>query len=120
MRAFDDVEGREGILRALSVRRSYNPGKFISPASTKLQQSGNYLLYWMASQALWRVNPEEAKGLDGTLAYDWSPPSVNRNNMLLTAGLRFNEPLPPDISPNNYVTGLRAKQFQRSSIFRPA
>jgi hypothetical protein len=48
----------------------------------------------MASQALWRVDPKEAKGLDATFAYDWSPPSVNRNNTLLTVGLRFNEPLP--------------------------
>lgn len=28
------------------------------------------------------------------LAIDWSPPNVNRNFMQLTAGLRFNEPLP--------------------------
>jgi hypothetical protein len=48
----------------------------------------------MASQALWRVDPKEGKGLDATFAYDWSPSSVNRNKTLLTAGLRFNEPLP--------------------------
>jgi len=48
----------------------------------------------MASQALWRVDPKEARGLDATFAYDWSPPDVNRNNTLLTTGLRFNEPLP--------------------------
>ena len=51
----------------------------------------------MASQALWRVDPKEGKGLDATFAYDWSPPSINRNNTILTAGLRFNEPLPLDI-----------------------
>ena len=28
------------------------------------------------------------------LRVDWSPPDVNRNFMQLTAGLRFNEPLP--------------------------
>ncbi len=48
----------------------------------------------MASQALWPVHPPGGKGLDGTLAYDWSPPSINRNNALLTAGLCFNESLP--------------------------
>ncbi len=74
------------------VGASYNPGKFPSPTSATAR-SGNYLLYWMASQALWRVDPKGAKGLDATLAYDWSPPDVNRNNTLLTAGLRFNEPL---------------------------
>jgi carbohydrate-selective porin OprB len=48
----------------------------------------------MASQALWRVDPHGGKGLDATVSYDWSPASVNRNNRQLTAGLRFNEPLP--------------------------
>jgi hypothetical protein len=56
--------------------------------------SGNYLLYWKASQALWRADPKEARGLDAVLAIDWSPPNVNRNFMQLAAGLRFNEPLP--------------------------
>src|SRR5882762_8161356 len=48
----------------------------------------------MASQALWRVDSKQAKGLDATIAYDWSPPNANRNITILTAGLRFNEPLP--------------------------
>ena len=63
------------------------------PNSTVPRQ-GNYLLYWMASQALWRIDPKGGKGIDGTFAYDWSPAYVNRNNSVLTAGLRFNEPLP--------------------------
>src|SRR6267142_3468486 len=93
VRAFDDVEGRKGYSGLYQFGASYNPGKFASPTSTT-PQSGNYLLYWMASQAIWRMDPKEARGLDATFAYDWSPPSVNRNNTLLTAGLRFNEPLP--------------------------
>jgi hypothetical protein len=48
----------------------------------------------MANQALWRVDRQQAKGLDAMLAYDWSPSDVNRTNRLLTAGLRFNGPLP--------------------------
>ena len=59
-----------------------------------LTRSGDYLIYWMASQALWRVNPKEGKGLDATFASDWSPPAMNSDNKVLTAGLRFNEPLP--------------------------
>jgi porin len=51
----------------------------------------------MASQALWRVEPKEGKGLDATFGYDWSPADINRNNTLLAAGLRFNEPLPANI-----------------------
>jgi hypothetical protein len=35
--------------------------------------------------------------LDATFAYDWSPAEINPNNKLLTAGLRFNEPLPMHI-----------------------
>ena len=41
-----------------------------------------------------RVDPLDAKGLDDTFAYDWSPPSVNRNKAMLIPGLCFNEPLP--------------------------
>jgi porin len=93
VRAFDDVETRKGYSGLYRFGASYNPGKFTSPTST-VPRSGNYLLYWMASQAVWRLDPKEAKGLDATLSYDWSPANVNRNNTMLTAGLRFNEPLP--------------------------
>ena len=93
MRACDNVEGRRGYSGLYQFGASYNPGRFTSPTSAT-PRSGNYLLYWMASQALWRVDPHEGKGLDATFAYDWSPRDVNRNNTLLTSGLRFNEPLP--------------------------
>src|SRR5882757_332323 len=92
VRAFDNVETRKGYSGLYKFGASYNPGEF--KTATGKQESGNYLLYWMASQALWRVDPNGAKGLDATFAYDWSPPDINRNNSLLTAGLRFNEPLP--------------------------
>lgn len=93
VRAFDNVEGRKGYSGLYQFGASYNPGKFTNPTSTTLR-SGNYLLYWMANQALWRADPHESKGLDGTVSYDWSPADVNRENRQLTAGLRFNEPLP--------------------------
>jgi porin len=92
VRAFDNVETRKGYSGLYQFGVSYIPGTFIAPTATS--RSGNYLLYGMASQALWRVNPKGGKGLDATVAYDWSPPSVNRNYSELTAGLRFNEPLP--------------------------
>ena len=113
VRAFDNVEGRKGYSGLYQFGASYNPGKFTSPTSAT-PQSGNYLLYWMASQALWRVDPKEAKGLDATFAYDWSPPSVNRNNTMLTAGLRFNEPLPLHIHNTmslGYVRNSLSPQF---------
>jgi carbohydrate-selective porin OprB len=113
VRAFDSVENRAGYSGLYQFGASYNPGKFTSPTSTT-PRSGNYLMYWMASQALWRVDPREAKGLDATLAYDWSPPSINRNNTLLTAGLRFNEPLPVNFHNTmslGYVRNSLSPQF---------
>lgn len=92
VRAFDNVESRKGYSGLYRFGASYNPGNFAtSPGVTR---SGNYLLYWMANQALWRLQPQGERGLDATLAYDWSPSDMNRNNTMLTAGLRFNEPLP--------------------------
>jgi carbohydrate-selective porin OprB len=113
VRAFDDVEGRKGYSGLYQFGASYNPGKFSLPKSTTLR-SGNYLLYWMANQSLWRVDPKEAKGLDATFAYDWSPPGVNRNNTMLTAGLRLNEPLPLPIHNSmslGYVRNNLSPQF---------
>jgi hypothetical protein len=72
----------------------------------------------MASQSLWRVDPKEAKGVDGTFAYDWSPANVNRNNTTLSAGLRFNEPLPLHIHNTmalGYVQNSLSPQFLPSS-----
>jgi porin len=93
IRASDDVESRKGYSGLYQFGAVYNPSKFTTSLSTTTRQ-GNYLLYWMASQALWRVDPKRGKGLDATFSYDWSPANVNRNDKLLSAGFRFNEPLP--------------------------
>src|SRR6266446_5473587 len=114
VRAFDNVETRKGYSGLYQFGASYNPGDFST--STGKKESGNYLLYWMASQALWRVDPNGAKGLDATFAYDWSPPDINRNNSLLTAGLRFNEPLP---LPIHNTMSLGYVRNHLSSDFRP-
>jgi porin len=113
VRALDTVAGRKGYSGLYQFGASYNPSKFAHPRGTS-QRSGNYLLYWMASQALWRVDAHEAKGLDATLAYDWSPADVNRNNRILTAGLRFNEPLPLPFHNTmslGYVRNMLSSQF---------
>jgi hypothetical protein len=89
----DDLESRKGYSGLYQFGAAYNPGTFTAPLSPT-PVSGNYLLYWKASQALWRIDPREARGLDAVFAFDWSPPNINRNFMQLTAGLRFNEPLP--------------------------
>jgi len=53
VRAFDNVEARKGYSGLYQFGASYNPGDFRT--ATGKRESGNYLLYWMASQALWRV-----------------------------------------------------------------
>jgi carbohydrate-selective porin OprB len=113
VRAFDNVESREGYSGLYQFGASYNPGRFTTSRGTK--NSGNYLLYWMASQALWRIDPRRGKGLDATFAYDWSPGDLNRNNSMLTAGLRFNEPLPLHIHNTmslGYVRNSLSQQFR--------
>ena len=112
VRAFDSVDSRKGYSGLYQFGASYNPAKFTTASGEK--QAGSFLLYWMASQALWRLKPDSAKGLDGTVAYDWSPPNINRNNTLLTAGLRFNEPLPLPIHNTislGYVQNRLSQQF---------
>jgi carbohydrate-selective porin OprB len=115
VRAFDNVDTRKGYSGLYQFGASYNPGDFRTV--TGKRESGNYLLYWMASQALWRVDPNAARGLDATFAYDWSPPDINRNNSLLTAGLRFNEPLP---LPIHNTMSLGYVWNHLSSDFRPS
>ena len=113
----ENVESRKGYSGLYQFGAAYNPGNFTMPASSTTR-SGNYLLYWMASQSLWRVDPKEAKGVDGTFAYDWSPANVNRNNTTLSAGLRFNEPLPLRIHNTmalGYVQNSLSPQFLPSS-----
>lgn len=112
LRAFDNVESRKGYSGLYQFGASYNPSTFTT--SSDVPGSGNYLLYWMASQALWRVDPKGGKGLDGTIAYDWSPSNLNRNNRMLTAGLRFNEPLPLPFHNTislGYVQNRLSQQF---------
>lgn len=71
-------------------------------------------MYWMARQALWRLDPKPAKGVDATFGYDWSPADINRNKTLLTAGLGSDEPLPVVIHNTKslgYVRNSLSQQF---------
>jgi porin len=68
----------------------YNGGKFPDPAGRR--SSGNYLIYGMASQAVFRSDAGSNRGLDGTFGFDYSPGDVSRENVQLTAGARFNAP----------------------------
>ncbi len=111
VRAFDTVESRKGYSGLYQFGASYNPGKFTTSSSAI--RSGNYLLYWMASQVLWRIDPKEAKGLDAMVAYDWSPADINRDDRLFTAGVRFNEPLPLPIHNTMSAGYVRNRQNQQ-------
>ena len=109
----DNATTRKGYSGLYQFGASYNPGKFSVPMSAT-PRSGNYLFYWIASQAVWRPDPKEAKGLDATLSYDWSPRSINSDYTMLTAGLRFNEPLPLKIHNTmslGYVQNSLSPQF---------
>src|SRR5262245_53812727 len=92
IRAFDTVATRKGYSGLYQIGASYNPGQFTTASDQT--RSGNYLWYVMASQAVWRTNATQARGLDATVAYDWSPADINRDNTLFTAGVRFNELFP--------------------------
>jgi porin len=68
----------------------YNGGKFPNPQG--VENSGNYLIYGMASQALLRTEAGSNRGLDATLGFDYSPGDVSRENVQITAGVRINAP----------------------------
>lgn len=71
---------------------AYNGGKF--PNAAGVQSSGNYLIYGMANQALYRSDAGSNRGLDATIGFDWSPGDVNRENSQITFGARYNGLLP--------------------------
>jgi porin len=68
----------------------YNGGKFPDPAGA--ESPGNYLIYGMASQAIFRPDPGNDRGLDATAGFDYSPGDVSRENTQVTAGIRINGP----------------------------
>jgi porin len=75
------------------VGTSYNLGDFVNPV-TLVKSAGNYLLYFMANQAVYRREAGSNKGLDVDFAFDWSPDDVNRVNEQITGGWRYNGPIP--------------------------
>ena len=68
----------------------YNGGKFSDPAGH--MSNSNYLIYGMASQAVFRSVAGSNRGLDATFGFDWTPGDVSRENVQITTGARFNAP----------------------------
>ena len=77
----------------------YNGGKFANPQG--IRNPGNYLIYGMASQALFRTRPGSNRGLDATAGFDYSPGDVARENVQVTAGARINAPF--ERRPNDRI-----------------
>jgi porin len=75
------------------VGSSYNVGDFVDPV-TLVKRAGNYLVYFMANQAVYRRQAGSNTGLDVDFAFDCSPYDVNRVNEQITGGLRYNGPIP--------------------------
>jgi porin len=71
---------------------AYNAGKFTNAAGVR--SSGNYLIYGMANQAVYRTSAGSNQGLDVTAGFDWSPGELNRENSQVIAGLRYNGIIP--------------------------
>jgi porin len=71
---------------------AYNGGKFTNASGG--QTSGNYLVYGGAYQGLYRQEAGMNTGLDATVSFDWSPGDVTRENSTVTAGARYNGPIP--------------------------
>lgn len=70
-----------------------NPGPFPNIVTGRTS-SGNYLLYFMANQAVYRPEAGSARGLDVDFAFDWTPDDITRNYSQVTGGLRYRGLIP--------------------------
>src|SRR5215472_2325712 len=91
--------GQEGDSTRRNYPGSYKFGAVINPGPfpnlvTGVHSTGNYLLYFMINQAVYRAGAGSDRGLDVTFAYDWSPDDVARINTQTTGGLRYRGLLP--------------------------
>lgn len=71
-----------------------NPGRnaFPNPSGTVLY-SGDYVIYFMANQAVWRPTEGSTRGLDAHFGVDYLPTSRNKVNQQFTGGFVFNAPI---------------------------
>ncbi len=89
----DTVESRRGFAGLYKFGAVWNPGRF-QTTQTSGRVGGDYLIYGMLNQAVFRTDPKGSRGLDVTAGADWSPSDRNRTNQVVDFGLRLNEPLP--------------------------
>jgi porin len=96
---------------------AYNAGKFTNAYG--IQSHGNYLIYGMVNQAVYRTDAGSNRGLDGLFGFDWSPNDVNRENSQITAGARYNGPIsarPQDAVAFGFVYTHIGDPFQSVGI----
>lgn len=65
-----------------------NPGPFHDIVNGT-RSNGNYLLYFMANQAIYRPEAGSDRGLDLNFAFDWTPDDVTRVYSQATMGVRY-------------------------------
>lgn len=70
------------------VGATYNSGQFTNPLNN-VTGHGNYLVYVMANQAVYRPLAGSSQGLDSFFTYYYSPTDVNKLNSETTLGARY-------------------------------
>lgn len=83
-----------------------NPGRnaFAGPAATVVTTnsyvrcygecySGDYIVYFMANQAVWRPTADSNRGLDANFAVNYLPSDRNKVNQEFSGGVIFNAPI---------------------------
>jgi porin len=70
-----------------------NPGQF-SNIVTGQKISTNYLMYFTASQRIYRAQAGDDRGLDATFAFDWTPDDITKDFSQITAGVRYHGLIP--------------------------
>lgn len=70
-----------------------NPGPFPNIV-TGIRSKGNYLLYFMANQTIYRPEAGSDRGLDFNFAFDWTPDDITRNYSQITGGFRYHGLIP--------------------------
>jgi len=75
------------------IGSSFNGGRFPDPLTLQ-NRSGNYLIYFMGNQAIFRPQSGSNKGLDVHLGFDFAPTDVNSIDRQVTGGFVYNGLIP--------------------------
>jgi porin len=75
------------------VGSAFNGGPFLDPLLGR-NVDNNYLIYFMANQAVYRPVPGANKGLDVHFGMDFAPTNVNKIDRQVTGGFVYNGPIP--------------------------